>query len=116
MTAPDVAVPNGGTAIIRGTVMDISPGCSDVRVQLRFPNGVPAVSEADMSEWMLYVYKQFNRPADAVGVDVVLSVLDSNGAVADTATLATTLLLKVLVNTALKPRSLAPTLTTAHSQ
>jgi hypothetical protein len=89
VTAPDVAVPNGGTAIIRGTVMDISPGCSDVRVQLRFPNGVPAVSEADMSEWMLYVYKQFNRPADAVGVDVVLSVLDSNGAVADTATVTT---------------------------
>jgi hypothetical protein len=27
---------------------------------------------------MLYVYKQFERPADAVGVEVVISVLDPN--------------------------------------
>jgi heme/copper-type cytochrome/quinol oxidase subunit 2 len=31
-----------------------------------------------MSDWMLYVYKQFERPADAVGVEVVLSVVDPN--------------------------------------
>jgi len=85
VTAPDVVVPNGATALIRGTVMDISPGCSDVKVQLRFPNGVPAVCEEDMSEWMTYVYKQFARPADAVGVNVSLTVFDSDGAVYDTA-------------------------------
>jgi hypothetical protein len=45
---------------------------------MRFPNGVPAVSDANMSDWMLYVYKQFARPADAVGVEVVVSVLDPN--------------------------------------
>jgi hypothetical protein len=27
---------------------------------------------------MLYVYKQFERPADAVGVDVIVSVIDPN--------------------------------------
>jgi hypothetical protein len=32
-----------------------------------------------MSEWMLYVYKQFPRPMDVTGVEVTLSVLDSNG-------------------------------------
>jgi hypothetical protein len=85
VTAPDVAVPFGATAIIRGTVMDISPGCSGIKVQLRFPHGVPAVSEESMSEWMTYVYKQFARPADAVGVNVSLTVLDSNNQAYDTA-------------------------------
>jgi len=86
VTAPDVVVPFGANAIIQGTVMDISPGCSDIKVQLRFPFGVPAVSEESMSEWMLYVYKQFARPADAVGVNVMLTVFDSDGQVYDTAT------------------------------
>jgi hypothetical protein len=86
VTAPDAVVPFGSTALIQGTVMDISPGCSDIKVELRFPNGVPAVCDADMSEWMLYVYKQFERPADAVGVDVELTLLGSNGQVVDTAT------------------------------
>jgi hypothetical protein len=45
---------------------------------MRFPNGVPAVSDENMSDWMLYVYKQFARPTDAVGVEVVVSVLDPN--------------------------------------
>ena len=31
-----------------------------------------------MSEWMLYVYKQFERPANVMGVEVVVSVLDPN--------------------------------------
>jgi hypothetical protein len=88
VVAPDVAVPSGATAIVRGTVMDVSPGCSDVRVQLRFPYGVPAICDANMSEWMLYVYKQFARP-DAVGVNVTLTVLDSDGQVVDSAVVAT---------------------------
>ena len=37
------------------------------------------MSDARQSEWMLYVYKQFNMPASATGVDVVLSVVDANG-------------------------------------
>jgi hypothetical protein len=45
----------------------------------RFPNGVPAVSEASMSEWMLYVYKQFPRPTSATGVSISISVVDANG-------------------------------------
>ena len=89
VTAPDVVVPNGGTAIIRGTVMDISPATSKTEVQLRFPKGVPAVSEDSMSDWMLYVYKQFNRPANVTGVDVDVTVLDSNGQVYATSTVTT---------------------------
>ena len=60
-------------------VTDISPGTSSDTLTLRFPNGVPAVSDASMSEWMLYVYKQFSRPINATGVPVTLSVVDANG-------------------------------------
>jgi hypothetical protein len=31
-----------------------------------------------MGDWMKYVYAQFPRPTNATGVDVTLSVLDSN--------------------------------------
>jgi outer membrane protein assembly factor BamB len=64
---------------LRGTVMDVSPGClSDTNLQIRFPNGVPVVSDASMSEWMLYVWKQFERP-DATGVEVRLEAVDPDG-------------------------------------
>jgi uncharacterized protein YfaS (alpha-2-macroglobulin family) len=32
-----------------------------------------------MSDWMLYVYKQFTRPANASGVPVSINVIDANG-------------------------------------
>jgi hypothetical protein len=66
----------GSSVMIKGTVMDVSPGTEDEAIQLRFPKGVPAISDADMSEWMLYVYKQFERPEDVEGVEVFLKVLD----------------------------------------
>jgi hypothetical protein len=59
-------------------VTDISPGTKDYALTARFPNGVPAVADENQSDWMLYVYKQFAKPADAVGVEVVISVLDPN--------------------------------------
>jgi hypothetical protein len=64
--------------VISGTVMDVSPGTEDIEIKLRFPNGVPAVSDADMSEWMLYVYKNFPKPM-ATGVHVVIEAIDPNG-------------------------------------
>ena len=72
----DVA-PKGSNVLIGGTVMDVSPGTKDDNRQLRFPNGVPAVSDESMSEWMLYVYKQFSRP-DATGVTVKFAAVDPN--------------------------------------
>jgi len=71
-------ITHGKASLVTGTVMDVSPGTSDIKITMRFPNGVPAVSDADMSDWMVYVYKQFERPADAIGVEVVISVLDPN--------------------------------------
>jgi len=71
-TAPNFAITTGTTALISGTVMDVSPGTQTDKVQLRFSNGVPAVSDESMSEWMLYVYKQFERPMSTTGVEVTV--------------------------------------------
>jgi outer membrane protein assembly factor BamB len=78
-SAPDASVALGSSVVISGTVMDVSPGTTSTDLTLRFPNGVAAVSDESMSDWMLYVYKQFERPENATGVEVVISVLDSNG-------------------------------------
>jgi hypothetical protein len=48
-------------------------------VKLRFPKGVPAVSEESMREWMEFVYMQQNCPSNAEGVGVFVKVLDPNG-------------------------------------
>ncbi len=72
------AAEKGSAITIQGTVMDVSPGTQDTLMQIRFPNGVPAVSDASMSDWMLYVYKNFERP-DATGVTVKLEAVDPDG-------------------------------------
>jgi hypothetical protein len=77
MASPKVSV-EGGSVLVEGMVTDISAGTKDEALAARFPHGVPAVSDANMSDWMLYVYKQFPRPTDAVGVKVTVSVQDPN--------------------------------------
>ena len=79
VTAPDMGVPTGSSVSIKGTVMDISPGTQEYGLKARFPNGVAAVSDESMSDWMKYVYMQFERPTNTVGVEVTISVVDSNG-------------------------------------
>ncbi|PVX26837.1 MAG: hypothetical protein CW691_00200 [Candidatus Bathyarchaeum sp.] len=69
----------GSSAQITGTVMDVSPGTQSTALAIRFPGGVPAISDEDMGEWMKYVYMQFERPADATGVTVVFCAIDPNG-------------------------------------
>ena len=79
LNAPTVSADAGKSFILQGTVTDISPGTQTSELQMRFPNGVPAVSDASQSQWMLYVYKQFECPTNATGVPLVVSVIDSNG-------------------------------------
>jgi len=76
LDVPQLAVPVGTGCSISGTVMDVSPGTESERVMLRFPNGVPAVADEYMTNWMYYVYNQFSRPADAVGVEVRIQIVD----------------------------------------
>ena len=74
VTAADVAIPVGSHAVIKGTVMDQSPGK---------PN-VPAVADEDMSEWMDYLYGQnatlLNNPPTPTGVPVRIQIVDPTGA------------------------------------
>jgi outer membrane protein assembly factor BamB len=79
LEAPLTGIQLGSNVVLRGTVMDISPGTEDAPIKLRFPDGVPAVSDDSMSEWMKFVYKQFPQPM-STGVPVKLEVIsDPNG-------------------------------------
>ena len=64
---------------ITGTVMDISAGSQQNAVAANFPNGLPCVSDASMTQWMEYVYEQQPMPTNVTGVPVTLSVIDQNG-------------------------------------
>ncbi len=77
--APMSGVTVADSIVIRGTVTDASPGTQQTNVQLRFPTGVPAVSDDNMTEWMSYVYEQFAKPTNVQGVNVEISVIDTNG-------------------------------------
>jgi len=72
VSTPDIAVTAGTTALIRGTVTDISPATESDAIKFRFPDGVPAVSDESMSEFMLYVYKDFARPTDTTGLKITV--------------------------------------------
>ena len=77
--APDVSVDFGRQVIIKGTIMDVSPGLKDTSIVARFPNGVAAISDESQSAWMLHVWKQFAAPSNTTGVPLTISVVDSNG-------------------------------------
>jgi hypothetical protein len=69
--------------MIQGTVTDISAGANKSPLPERFPNGVPAVSDASMSSWMAYLYMQQPKPTNATGVTVFLQAMKSDGTVMD---------------------------------
>jgi len=79
-------VPSGSSVMIKGNVIDVSPGTQQSEQAFRFPNGVPAVSDESQSAWMAYVYMQKPRPTNATGVEVTLSAVDSNGNTRDIGT------------------------------
>jgi hypothetical protein len=73
----------GGSVLIQGSVLDQSPASSSVDLTAMFPNGVPAISDADMSVWMDYLHMQnatlLNAPPNCIGVPVTLTAIDPNG-------------------------------------
>jgi hypothetical protein len=78
ISAPDLGLSFGTPVVIKGTVMDIATGTKQDQQAARFPNGVPAMSDASMTDWMGYVYQQKPFPTNVTGVEVTLRVLDSN--------------------------------------
>jgi hypothetical protein len=69
----------GKSLVIQGTVLDIASGSKQKEIAARFPNGLPAIADIDMTTWMEYVYKQMPIPTDVTGVSVTIDVIDSNG-------------------------------------
>jgi len=79
ITASPKTSVEGSSVLLEGYIADNSPGLSEFTIKARFPQGVPAVSDDSQSEWMTYFYDQLPKPTDATGVEVTLSVIDSNG-------------------------------------
>jgi hypothetical protein len=82
------------TALVKGSVMDISAGAKQDGVVERFPNGIPAVADEDMKEWMEYVYMQQKHPRDVLGRDVTgvtvkITSMDPNNNTKDYGTVTT---------------------------
>ena len=79
VTVPNPTTDVNSPIVITGRVTDISAGSQQEAVAANFPNGLPAVSDASMSQFMEAVYMQQPMPTNITGVPVTISVLDSNG-------------------------------------
>ncbi|MEM2130839.1 MAG: PQQ-binding-like beta-propeller repeat protein, partial [Candidatus Bathyarchaeia archaeon] len=51
--SPEVSI-HGSKVLVKGMVTDVSPGTDTVELRKRFPQGVPAVADESMSDWMEY--------------------------------------------------------------
>ncbi len=69
VSVPQIAITSGTSAIISGTVLDLSPA----------QEGTPCVSTASMSQWMEYLHLQRSIPSDVIGVPVSIDAVDPNG-------------------------------------
>jgi outer membrane protein assembly factor BamB len=78
VSAPDTAITQGQSVIIKGTVMDKSPGTMNYAGN-QLSEGSPAIADAYMTQWMEYLYQQKPMPTNATGVPVSIDVIDANG-------------------------------------
>jgi outer membrane protein assembly factor BamB len=67
--SPLTGIVAGSSCVIQGTITDQSIGAK----------GTPAISDADQTEWMAYLYEQKLMPTNAKGVPVKLTAIDPNG-------------------------------------
>jgi hypothetical protein len=83
VSAPDTSIIAGTTVLIKGSVLDMSPASFSATLTAMFANGVPAISDANMSVWMDYLHMQnstlLNSPPSCIGVPVTLTAVDPNG-------------------------------------
>jgi hypothetical protein len=89
VNAPLASISKGSSVVITGTVTDLAAGTQGDEQAARFPTGVPCVSDASMKDWMGYVYQQRPLPTNVTGVEVTISVLDSNNNCYDIGTTTT---------------------------
>jgi outer membrane protein assembly factor BamB len=79
VSAPSSGVTTSSTITLSGTVTDVSAGSQQKAVVANFPNGLPCVSDASMTQFMEAVYEQQPMPTSVTGVPVTISVIDANG-------------------------------------
>ena len=81
VSAPQTVPALGSSVTITGTVTDQSPaGRRNSNDKLDFSlKGTPAISDADMTNWMQHLFQQAAKPTDAKGVPVTLTAVDPNG-------------------------------------
>ncbi|MGO8807822.1 MAG: PQQ-binding-like beta-propeller repeat protein [Candidatus Bathyarchaeia archaeon] len=79
ISAPQIGITTATPITLTGTVTDTSAGSTQSAVAANFPNGLPCVSDASMSQFMEAVYMQQPMPSNITGVPVTFTVLDSNG-------------------------------------
>jgi hypothetical protein len=80
VSAPQTAPALGSTVTITGTVTDQSAyGRRNTNGGLDFSlKDTPAISDADQSAWMEYMFMQQPKPTNAKGVEVTLNAIDPN--------------------------------------
>jgi protocatechuate 3,4-dioxygenase beta subunit len=78
VSAPDTAVDLGQEIVIKGTILDKSPGQIDYAGNKLNTDGTPAIADQFMTNWMAYLYQQKPKPTNATGVTVNLAVIDAN--------------------------------------
>ncbi len=69
VTAPEIEIVKGQSAIISGTILDLSPSQ---------PN-TACVSADTMGPWMEYLHTQAAMPANGTGVPISIDAVDPNG-------------------------------------
>lgn len=69
VSVPQTAITKGTSAIISGTVLDMSPAQ---------PN-TPCIGEESISQWMEHIHMQKAIPSNVVGVPVSIDSVDPNG-------------------------------------
>ncbi len=79
VTVRNDVIESGADVLVTGRVIDTASGTKQNAQSARFPNGVPAVSDESMKEWMEYVYMQKEKPNNVKGVSVHLTAIDPNG-------------------------------------
>jgi hypothetical protein len=69
----------GNKLIVEGTVIDGAAGTVQPEQAARFPSGVAAVSDDNMTAWMDYVYAHHEPRPDVIGVEVTLTATAADG-------------------------------------
>jgi hypothetical protein len=69
VSVPQIAITSGTSAVISGTVLDMSPA----------QEGTACVSAESMSAWMEYLHMQSDIPDNVIGVPVSIDAVDPNG-------------------------------------